>query len=79
MALLPHMFSCLFCSFALQVRVTEELAEATAQITQLQLELARHQKQEIDLHSQLNEALTESERQKALVNQLQAQLAGQRS
>ncbi|XP_053229933.1 FK506-binding protein 15-like isoform X4 [Podarcis raffonei] len=58
-----------------QVRVTKELAEATAQITQLQLELTRHQKQEIDLHSQLNEALTESGRQKALVNQLQAQLA----
>nr|XP_028571155.1 FK506-binding protein 15-like isoform X1 [Podarcis muralis] len=58
-----------------QVRVTKELAEATAQITQLQLELARHQKQEIDLHSQLNEALTESERQKAQVSRLREQLA----
>ncbi|XP_077778481.1 FK506-binding protein 15-like isoform X4 [Podarcis muralis] len=58
-----------------QVRVTKELAEATAQISQLQLELARHQKQEIDLHSQLNEALTESERQKAQVSRLRAQLA----
>ncbi|XP_077778490.1 FK506-binding protein 15-like isoform X2 [Podarcis muralis] len=58
-----------------KVKISKKLAEATAQISQLQLELARHQKQEIDLHSQLNEALTESERQKALVNQLQAQLA----
>ncbi|XP_077778488.1 FK506-binding protein 15-like isoform X10 [Podarcis muralis] len=58
-----------------KVRVTKELAEATAQISQLQLELARHQKQEIDLHSQLNEALTESERQKAQVSRLRAQLA----
>ncbi|CAI5794223.1 FK506-binding protein 15-like isoform X2 [Podarcis lilfordi] len=58
-----------------KVRVTKELAEATVQISQLQLELTRHQKQEIDLHSQLNEALTESERQKAQVNRLHAQLA----
>nr|XP_028571162.1 FK506-binding protein 15-like isoform X2 [Podarcis muralis] len=58
-----------------KVRVTEELAEATAQITQLQLELARHQKQEMNLRSQLNEALAESERQKAQVSRLRAQLA----
>ncbi|XP_034968561.2 FK506-binding protein 15 isoform X4 [Zootoca vivipara] len=58
-----------------QARVTKELAEATAQISQLQLELAHHQKQGMDLHSQLNEALTESERHRAQVNQLHTQLA----
>ncbi|CAI5794226.1 FK506-binding protein 15-like isoform X2 [Podarcis lilfordi] len=58
-----------------KVRISKKLAEATAQITQLQLELARHQKQEMNLHSQLNEALTELERQKAQVSRLSAQLA----
>ncbi|CAI5794227.1 FK506-binding protein 15-like isoform X2 [Podarcis lilfordi] len=58
-----------------KVRISKKLAEATVQISQLQLELACHQKQEMNLHSQLNEALTELERQKAQVSRLCAQLA----
>ncbi|XP_025021988.1 FK506-binding protein 15 isoform X1 [Python bivittatus] len=58
-----------------QVKVAEELAAATAQISQLQLELTSHQKKEMDLRSQLNAALKEAERHAAQLNQLQAQLA----
>lgn len=60
----------------LQVKVAEELATATAQISRLQLELTSHQKKEMDLRSQLNAALKEAERHAAQLNQLQAQLAG---
>ncbi|CAI5772362.1 FK506-binding protein 15-like isoform X3 [Podarcis lilfordi] len=48
--------------------------KAKLQITQLQLEQLRHQKQEMDLHSQVTQALTESEGHSALVNRLHAQL-----
>ncbi|XP_026567995.1 FK506-binding protein 15 isoform X2 [Pseudonaja textilis] len=58
-----------------QVKVAEELAAATAQVSRLQLELTSHQKKEMDLRSQLNAALKESERHAAQLNQLQAQLA----
>ncbi|XP_026542509.1 FK506-binding protein 15 isoform X2 [Notechis scutatus] len=58
-----------------QVKVAEELAAATAQISRLQLELTSHQKKEMDLRSQLNAALKEAERHAAQLNQLQAQLA----
>ncbi|XP_048368516.1 FK506-binding protein 15 isoform X1 [Sphaerodactylus townsendi] len=58
-----------------QVKVAEELAAATAQISRLQLELTSHQKKEMDLRSQLNTALKEAERHGTQLNQLQAQLA----
>ncbi|XP_042336167.1 FK506-binding protein 15 isoform X2 [Sceloporus undulatus] len=58
-----------------QVKVAEELASATAQISQLQLELTDHQKKEMGLRSQLNTALKEAEKHGAQINQLQAQLA----
>ncbi|XP_029143135.1 FK506-binding protein 15 [Protobothrops mucrosquamatus] len=58
-----------------KVKVAEELAAATAQISRLQLELTSHQKEEMELRSQLNAVLKEAERQAAQLNQLQAQLA----
>ncbi|XP_070614635.1 FK506-binding protein 15 isoform X6 [Erythrolamprus reginae] len=58
-----------------KVKVAEELAAATAQISKLQLELTSHQKKEMELRSQLNAALKEAERHAAQLNQLQAQLA----
>ncbi|XP_053230828.1 FK506-binding protein 15-like [Podarcis raffonei] len=58
-----------------QVRISKKLAESMVRISQIQQRLICLQKKGMDYHSQLNEALTESERQKALVNQLQAQLA----
>ncbi|XP_077161530.1 FK506-binding protein 15 isoform X2 [Paroedura picta] len=58
-----------------KVKVAEELAAATAQISRLQLELTDHQKKEMDLRSQLNAALKEAERHGSQLNQLQAQLA----
>nr|XP_028571166.1 FK506-binding protein 15-like isoform X1 [Podarcis muralis] len=58
-----------------QVKISKKLAESMVRISQIQQSLICLQKKGMDYHSQLNEALTESERQKALVNQLQAQLA----
>ncbi|XP_015278615.1 PREDICTED: FK506-binding protein 15 [Gekko japonicus] len=58
-----------------KVKVAEELAAATAQISRLQLELTDHQKKEMDLRSQLNTALKEAERHGTQLNQLQAHLA----
>ncbi|KAJ6652055.1 hypothetical protein lerEdw1_015258 [Lerista edwardsae] len=58
-----------------KVKVAEELAAATAQISRLQLELTGHQKEEMDLRSQLNVALKEAERHGSQLSQLQAQLA----
>ncbi|XP_053137976.1 FK506-binding protein 15 isoform X2 [Hemicordylus capensis] len=57
-----------------KVKVAEELAAATAQISRLQLELTGHQKKEMELRSQLNVALKEAERHGTQLNQLQAQL-----
>ncbi|XP_068020303.1 FK506-binding protein 15 isoform X2 [Melanerpes formicivorus] len=58
-----------------QAKVAEELAGATAQVSQLQLELTAHQKKEMELRKQLSAALQEAERQEAQLNKLQAQLA----
>ncbi|XP_039362505.1 FK506-binding protein 15 isoform X7 [Mauremys reevesii] len=58
-----------------QVKVAEELAAATAQVSRLQLELTAHQKKEMDLHTQLTTALQEAEMNEAQLNKLQAHLA----
>ncbi|XP_009992637.1 PREDICTED: FK506-binding protein 15 [Chaetura pelagica] len=58
-----------------KAKVAEELAGATAQVSQLQLELTAHQKKEMDLRKQLSAALQEAERHEAQLNRLQAQLA----
>ncbi|KFV64554.1 FK506-binding protein 15, partial [Dryobates pubescens] len=58
-----------------KAKVAEELAGATAQVSQLQLELTAHQKKEMELRKQLSAALQEAERQEAQLNKLQAQLA----
>ncbi|XP_074779818.1 FK506-binding protein 15 isoform X4 [Athene noctua] len=57
-----------------QAKVAEELAAATAQVSQLQLELTAHQKKEMDLRKQLSAALQEAERHETQLNKLQAQL-----
>ena len=62
--------------FVMQAKVAEELAAATAQVSQLQLELTAHQKKEMDLRTQLSAALREAERHETQLNKLQAQLAG---
>ncbi|OXB66499.1 hypothetical protein ASZ78_011614 [Callipepla squamata] len=58
-----------------KAKVAEELASATAQVSQLQLELTAHQKKEMDLRKQLCAALQEAERHEAQLNKMQAQLA----
>ncbi|XP_075295729.1 FK506-binding protein 15 isoform X3 [Opisthocomus hoazin] len=58
-----------------KAKVAEELAAATAQVSQLQLELTAHQKKEMDLRTQLSAALREAERHETQLNKLQAQLA----
>ncbi|XP_067417647.1 FK506-binding protein 15 isoform X2 [Emydura macquarii macquarii] len=58
-----------------QVKVVEELAAATAQVSRLQLELTAHQKKEMDLRAKLTTALQEAETYGAQLNKLQAQLA----
>ncbi|KAG6924346.1 FK506 binding protein 15 [Chelydra serpentina] len=58
-----------------KVKVAEELAAATAQVSRLQLELTAHQKKEMDLHTQLTTALQEAEMNEAQLNKLQAELA----
>ncbi|XP_015734102.1 FK506-binding protein 15 isoform X5 [Coturnix japonica] len=58
-----------------QAKVAEELASATAQVSQLQLELTAHQKKEMDLRKQLSAALQEAERHETQLNKMQAQLA----
>ncbi|XP_027543658.1 FK506-binding protein 15 isoform X2 [Neopelma chrysocephalum] len=58
-----------------QAKVAEELAAATAQVSQLQLELTAHQKQEMALRTQLCAAVQEAERHEAQLNKLQAQVA----
>lgn len=63
--------------FVLQAKVAEELAAATAQVSQLQLELTAHQKKEMDLRKQLSCAVQDAERQEAQLNKLQAQVAGE--
>uniref|UniRef100_A0A8B9RPH9 peptidylprolyl isomerase n=1 Tax=Accipiter nisus TaxID=211598 RepID=A0A8B9RPH9_9AVES len=58
-----------------KAKVAEELAAATAQVSQLQLELTAHEKKEMDLRKQLSAALQEAERHETQLNKLQAQLA----
>ncbi|XP_067164917.1 FK506-binding protein 15 isoform X3 [Apteryx mantelli] len=58
-----------------KAKVAEELATATAQVSQLQLELTAHQKKEMDLRKQLSAALQEAERHEMQLNKLQGQLA----
>ncbi|XP_035747798.1 FK506-binding protein 15 isoform X3 [Egretta garzetta] len=58
-----------------KAKVAEELAAATAQVSQLQLELTAHQKKEMDLRKQLSAALQEAERHEMQLNKLQAQVA----
>ncbi|KAM4647546.1 FK506-binding protein 15 isoform 3-T4 [Amazona ochrocephala] len=58
-----------------KAKVAEELAAATAQVSQLQLELTAHQKKEMDLRKQLSAALQEAELHETQLNKLQAQLA----
>ncbi|XP_074968512.1 FK506-binding protein 15 isoform X1 [Phalacrocorax aristotelis] len=58
-----------------KAKVAEELAAATAQVSQLQLELTAHQKKEMDLRKQLSAALQEAERHETQLSKLQAQLA----
>ncbi|XP_065593744.1 FK506-binding protein 15 isoform X2 [Cyrtonyx montezumae] len=58
-----------------KAKVAEELASATAQVSQLQLELTAHQKKEMDLRKQLCAALQEAERHETQLNKMQAQLA----
>uniref|UniRef100_A0A452J529 peptidylprolyl isomerase n=1 Tax=Gopherus agassizii TaxID=38772 RepID=A0A452J529_9SAUR len=58
-----------------KVKVAEELAAATAQVSHLQLELTAHQKKEMDLHTQLITALQKTEMNEAQLKKLQAQLA----
>ncbi|XP_010217286.1 PREDICTED: FK506-binding protein 15 [Tinamus guttatus] len=58
-----------------KAKVAEELASATAQVSQLQLELTAHQKKEMDLRKQLSAALQEAERHEVQLNKLQGQLA----
>lgn len=60
----------------IQAKVAEELAAATAQVSQLQLELTAHKKKEMDLRKQLSAALQDAERHETQLNKLQAQLAG---
>ncbi|XP_072344277.1 FK506-binding protein 15 isoform X2 [Scyliorhinus torazame] len=57
-----------------KVKVTEELALATGQVAKLQLELAAHQKKEMELRSQLASALQEAEGQRLRLNNVEVQL-----
>ncbi|XP_041049058.1 FK506-binding protein 15-like isoform X2 [Carcharodon carcharias] len=57
-----------------KVKVTEELAVATSQVAKLQLELTAHQKEEMELRSQLASALQEAEGQRLRLNNVEAQL-----
>lgn len=75
--LLPHASLFSLLHFVLQAKVAEELAAATAQVSQLQLELTAHQKKEMDLRKQLSCAVQDAERQEAQLSKLQAQVAGE--
>uniref|UniRef100_A0A4W3J1G0 peptidylprolyl isomerase n=1 Tax=Callorhinchus milii TaxID=7868 RepID=A0A4W3J1G0_CALMI len=57
-----------------QMKVTEELAAATGQVSKLQLELSAHQKKEMELRKQLASALEEAEQHGVRLNTLESQL-----
>ncbi|XP_041488375.1 FK506-binding protein 15 isoform X2 [Microtus oregoni] len=58
-----------------QVRVTEELAAATAQVSHLQLKVTAHQKKETELQVQLTENLRKTDLLRGQVTRLQADLS----
>ncbi|KAJ1145545.1 hypothetical protein NDU88_011831 [Pleurodeles waltl] len=58
-----------------KAKVAEDLAEATGQVSRLQLELTSHQKKEMELQAQLTTALQEAEKQGKQLSVFQAQLA----
>uniref|UniRef100_A0A4W3IYN5 FKBP prolyl isomerase family member 15 n=1 Tax=Callorhinchus milii TaxID=7868 RepID=A0A4W3IYN5_CALMI len=57
-----------------KMKVTEELAAATGQVSKLQLELSAHQKKEMELRKQLASALEEAEQHGVRLNTLESQL-----
>lgn len=60
----------------LQAKVTEELAAATAQVSDLQLKMTAHQKKETELQMQLTESLKETDLFRGQLTKLQAELSG---
>ncbi|GAB1288557.1 FK506-binding protein 15 [Apodemus speciosus] len=58
-----------------KAKVTEELAAATAQVSQLQLKMTAHQKKETELQLQLTENLKETDLLRDQVTRLQADLS----
>ncbi|XP_052032539.1 FK506-binding protein 15 isoform X2 [Apodemus sylvaticus] len=58
-----------------KAKVTEELAAATAQVSQLQLKMTTHQKKETELQLQLTENLKETDLLRDQVTRLQAELS----
>ncbi|KAM5328000.1 FK506-binding protein 15 isoform 2-T2 [Glossophaga mutica] len=58
-----------------KAKVTEELAAATAQVSQLQLKMTAHQKKETELQMQLTESLKETDLLKGQFTKLQAELS----
>ncbi|XP_044161822.1 FK506-binding protein 15 [Bufo gargarizans] len=57
-----------------KVKVAEDLASATGQLSRLQLEVAAYQKKEMDLRTQLAASLQEAEKCRVELSSLQAQL-----
>lgn len=58
-----------------KVKVTEELAAATARVSHLQLKVTAHQKKEMELQVQLTESLKETDLLRGQVTRLQADLS----
>ncbi|XP_006865795.1 PREDICTED: FK506-binding protein 15 [Chrysochloris asiatica] len=58
-----------------KVKVTEELAAATAQVSHLQLKMTVHQKKETELQMQLTENLKETDLLRGQLTKLQAKLS----
>ncbi|XP_032721524.1 FK506-binding protein 15 isoform X4 [Lontra canadensis] len=57
-----------------KVKVTEELAAATAQVSRLQLKVTAHQKKETELQMELTESLKETDLLRGQLAKLQAEL-----
>ncbi|XP_044937665.1 FK506-binding protein 15 isoform X5 [Mustela putorius furo] len=57
-----------------KVKVTEELAAATAQVSRLQLKVTAHQKKETELQMELTESLKETDLLRGQLTKLQAEL-----
>ncbi|XP_053551660.1 LOW QUALITY PROTEIN: FK506-binding protein 15 [Bombina bombina] len=57
-----------------KAKVTEELAEATGQVSRLQLEVTEFQKKEMELRTQLAAALQEADKHRSQLSSLQVQL-----